>query len=209
VNKFKVGDRVRCWRGRGVVEAVLGPETYYVKFDKSRGRLVGPYENTIDFEEKTDLQAKRDNKGKPESDYVFTYVGGVDAAYGRLHPYYKTLLALGSLYRAEGERLRAFADSAVYQLGEDAAKRDRSIVSMIADTNTRGAQKYDQGNYLTGANYRQYFQGAARHAEKIGEKDAEGFDHESNFVFNVLMIQHCVALSIGTDDRVKRPEVSK
>jgi len=202
---------------------VIGDRGYRIKAERGGGGCVGPDElraelarepKTRMFDEVEDTktcvdrfekaQALRFNSNKPESDYIFTYAGGVDAAFPTDHPYYATLQALGEVYRSN--TYGALVENAfelVLIYGQDARDAGQSVVDMIADTNTRGAKKYAPGNYLKGANLRQYFQGCARHAQKPGEKDAEGFSHDANFGFNVLMIQHCIALGIGVDDRIK------
>lgn len=148
-------------------------------------------------------QALRYNKGKPESDYIFTYEGGVRAAFGTDFDYCYTLAKLAELYSADGDE-KALVGSVIDALHQDALDCGDSIIDLIAETNTLGAEKYPAFNYLKGANWRQYFQCAARHAERIfnGEThDEEGFPHRGNFMFNVLMICHCVSTSIGTDNR--------
>jgi hypothetical protein len=150
-------------------------------------------------------QAMRHNAGKPESDYIFTYKCGPWAAWEKDHPFAFTLDALGEVYRRDGDLIGG-AHRLLGALRKDVALQDASVVDMIADTNTRGAKKYAQGNYLKGANWRQYFQAAARHADHVGRgqtHDAEGFSHANNFVFNVLMIAHCFLTGIGTDDRIR------
>lgn len=160
-------------------------------------------------EDSMEPPALRYNEGKPESDYIFTYAGGVRAAFSTGHDYFSTLEALAGLYQCPDVDEGVCHWYVLDCLCMDALTTGDSIVGLIAKTNTLGAAKYEQGNYLKGANWRQYFQCAARHAEKIGngeEYDDEGFPHRGNFFFNVLMICHCVSLGIGTDDRVRAPK---
>lgn len=152
-------------------------------------------------------QALRFNSNKPESDYILTYAGGVKATFDEDFDYYGTLEALSDVYSSQTVpdcSLGALLDA----LRGDAGACGDDIIARLADTNTKGGKKYAQGNYLKGANWRQYFQGAVRHAQNLqngDERDAEGFSHRGNFFFNVLALHHCITTGIGTDDRVKVP----
>ncbi len=71
-----------------------------------------------------------------------------------------------------------------------------------------GANKYAVGNYLKGANWRQYCQCLVRHCRAIqanAEVDSEGNDHWGAVFFNLLMLDHCVMRGLGVDDRVRVP----
>lgn len=155
-------------------------------------------------------QALRHNQSKPESDYILTYAGGVDAVFSTEFDYYETLYSLVDVYVfLEPDALQSAADALLETLRAEANDCGDDIVALLADTNTRGGKKYAQGNYLKGANWRQYFQGAVRHAQHLqngDERDDEGFSHRGNFFFNVLALHHCITTGIGTDDRVKAPK---
>lgn len=198
------------------------------KFDAKAFRRAVEKEIEAEVKAQAKEQALRYNSGKPESDYVFCYVGGTQAAYGHEHKFAFTLQKLGVLYRyTDTYEFKSLAADVVWELGKEAKAAGISIVEALADTNTKGGVKYEPGNFLKGANLRQFFQGAARHAEKPGQWEADpilvqkakakgvyagreayfdkGFNHDYNFIFNVLMIQHCITLGIGTDDRIKKP----
>ena len=148
--------------------------------------------------------ALRANGHKPESDYILTYEGGIRAAFKLDFAYLDTLQALSRLYRGTAD-----PDYVLDALRRETHVRDESIVLLLADTGARGSKKYAQGNYLKGSNWRQYFQAAVRHAEKIQrgrEHDAEGFSHRGNFIWNVLMACHCISTGLGTDDRIRACE---
>ena len=145
--------------------------------------------------------ALRYNATKPESDYILTYEGGIRAAFKLDFAYYDTLQALACLYRDQG----GFSE-VLDALRRETHVRSESIVQLIADTCERGSRKYARGNYLRGGNWRQYFQAAVRHAERIQaghEHDAEGFSHRGNFIWNVLMACHSISTGLGTDDRIR------
>ena len=148
--------------------------------------------------------AARHNQNKPESDYILTYEGGTQSVFDPDFPYFNTVYVLGMTYRrqmAMGDLLAA--------LREDAARNGDDIVQLLAETNTLGAAKYTQGNYLLGANWRQYYQSAVRHAQAMQrdpELDAEGYPHKGNFYFNILMLCHCMYRSLGVDDRIRAPK---
>ena len=183
--------------------------------------------NNLDAATMNDMlpQALRYNKNKPESDYIFTYEGGISAVFDESFDYYDTLLALRDLYQDECPE--SLVEGVLEALRQDANDAGDDIIQMLAETNRRGGIKYIPGNYLKGANWRQYFQSGARHAQKLqnGEEweydatlvvEAEkkglytedlekGFPHRGNFFFNVLALCHCIILGIGTDDRIKAP----
>lgn len=144
-------------------------------------------------------QALRYNEGKGEHDYLLTYPGGIDAVFGEDFDYYETLDTLALWYRDETS-----TDHIINDLRNDAEAAGHDLASALAETNARGAAKYAAYNYLKGANYRQYCQSAIRHAIELqkGEThDAEGNNHLGALVFNLLMLDACVAWGIGTDDR--------
>lgn len=219
------------WKNWATRVIAHGGSTQYGKTAVSgRDKAVGP-DWTATVEVKAvgqPNQALRYNASKPESDYIFTYEGGIDAAFGPDFEYYDTLIAMRAVYVAERgvAMIRATSDL-IEALRSDARDAGDSIIRHIAITNRLGSVKYEPGNYLRGANWRQYFQSAVRHAEKLanGEEfepdpvlvkiakekglyteDMEaGFPHRGNFFFNVLCLCHCITTGIGTDDRIRRP----
>lgn len=222
--QFKVGDR--AWLQDQLVEVleVIGDRGYRIKGDRATG-CVGPNElfaekpKTQTFHctakiEGTDPlpelnQALRFNTGKPESDYIFTYEGGVRAAFGKNFEFYDTFQELGELYRSAPTGNSCRVGAVLDALGNDFSDTGHSLIEHLTITNTYGSKKYAQGNYLKGANYRQYFQSLARHGEAIlrGEdRDEEGNDHYGAIAFNVLMLCHCFATGIGVDDRIRAPK---
>lgn len=151
-------------------------------------------------------QALRYNAGKGEHDYLLTYPGGIDAVFDEGFAYYDTLQALAAWYREDQ------CCSVVGQLRADAEFVGDDLATALAETNARGAEKYEVGNYLKGANYRQYCQSAIRHAQRLqaGEThDSEGNNHLGALVFNILALDMCVAQGIGVDDRIKAPCVQE
>jgi hypothetical protein len=214
--EFKIGDRVVCVNDSSSDGALVKGRTYEVEHVRSvkcvedgglRLKHVAVYfwsanRFTLAAPATADT-ALRFNGHKPESDYILTYEGGIRAAFGYTFHYVDTLQALSRLYRDQ-----AGPNEVLDALRRETHVRGESIVHLIADTCTRGSKKYAQGNYLKGSNWRQYFQAAMRHAERIQagkEHDAEGFSHRGNFVWNVLMACHCISTGLGTDDRI-RPE---
>jgi Domain of unknown function (DUF5664) len=149
------------------------------------------------------VPALRFNEAKPEADYILTFEGGVRAAFGEDFAYRGTLSALAALYRDV-----VGPDHVLDVLRVETHAVGDSIVHLLADTCERGSKKYKQGNYLKGANWRQYFQAAVRHADKIRlgvEYDDEGFSHRGNFIWNVLMACRSISTGLGTDDRIRAP----
>lgn len=154
-------------------------------------------------------QALRFNTNKPESDYILTYAGGIKATFDEDFDYYGTLETLADVYSSK-TLPDCSLGALINTLRADANDCGDDIVDRLAETNTKGGKKYKVvGNYLKGANWRQYFQAAVRHAQHLqngDERDAEGFSHRGNFFFNVLALHHCITTGIGTDDRVKAPK---
>jgi hypothetical protein len=145
-------------------------------------------------------QALRFNSDKPESDYIFTYVGGVDLIFHEDFPYYPTVKEFGCWYRDECD-----IRTVLHQFRADVDTVQ--VMQALVDTNTRGAKKYAVGNYLKGANFRQYAQSFVRHMHCLQagiEVDGEGYSHLGNASFNLLMLDHCIQTGIGIDDRIRK-----
>lgn len=146
-------------------------------------------------------QALRYNAGKPEVDYLFTYDGGVAAVW---HDSYlcEPLEAFAHWYREEDCGL----DGVIRQFSD---ALDENWPELLAKTQVIGAKKYAVGNYLKGANWRQYAQALGRHCLALvrGEQeDAEGNPHQGAVMFNLLMLDHCVVNGLGVDDRIRAPK---
>jgi len=219
MDSFKAGDRVICMNAEWAEATAAMPprlvkgQTYEIKSVDESGRNVGlvgdpdpraPFWCADRFALAEPAPALRFNGHKPESDYILTYEGGIRAAFKLDFAYLDTLQALSRLYRGTAD-----PDYVLDALRRETHVRDESIVLLLADTGARGSKKYAQGNYLKGSNWRQYFQAAVRHAEKIQrgrEHDAEGFSHRGNFIWNVLMACHCISTGLGTDDRIRACE---
>lgn len=157
-------------------------------------------------------QALRYNEGKGEHDYLLTYPGGVRAVFHLEFAYFETLQTLAAWYRGEqhpdADCCSAAIRHVVYALRRDAEVEGHDLAAALAETNARGAAKYEVGNYLKGANYRQYCQSFIRHAQALqaGEThDNEGNNHLGAMVFNILALDMCVTQGIGTDDRIRAP----
>jgi len=209
--QFKVGDRVVCMHDDDAQGHIQNGHIYEIRAAHSGAGL--PHVILADVEggwlarrfalapPATADTALRFNGHKPESDYILTYDGGIRAAFSYTFHYLDTLQALARLYRDQ-----AGPNEVLDALRRETHVRGESIVHLIADTCERGSRKYARGNYLKGSNWRQYFQAAVRHAERIQaghEHDAEGFTHRGNFVWNVLMACHCISTGLGADDRIR------
>jgi len=215
--QFKVGDRVVCVNDNASDRALVKGQMYEIEairdvkcvsdgglklkgvfvyyWSAARFALAPPATPA------TADTALRFNASKPESDYILTYEGGIRAAFPYTFHYVDTLQALSRLYRDQ-----AGPNEVLDALRRETHVRGESIVHLIADTCERGSRKYARGNYLKGSNWRQYFQAAVRHAERIQaghERDNEGFTHRGNFIWNVLMACHCISTGLGTDDRIR------
>lgn len=209
--QFKIGDRVRVKTASepGTVTE-LSVAGIRVQFDN--GLTYGYYpESYLTLEPAPDpAQALRYNKDKPQSDYLFTFVTGVSAAFYEDFDYYQTLQALTDLYRADGDpAIQLAAENVLRNLQLDAQTASDDVVELLAKTCTQGAAKYRVGNYLLGAPWRQHFACAVRHAVHIqnGEEiDAEGFPHRGCFFFNVIRACSEMRTGTGTDDRVRPPK---
>lgn len=243
--KFKVGDRVTYtgegWTGELTAES---GGRFAIRFDDRTYdcswygahelELVRtPTADPILGDEHLHEQMKREaalrfNKGKPESDYILTYDGGIEAVFDPEFEYYETMKLLAELYRAPKIESYHWRNLLV-ALRHDAEAACDDIVELLALTNTLGGIKYEPGNYLKGANWRQYFQSAVRHAISIRdgveyeydlvlverakakgiystsnyEMFDRGFPMRGNFFFNILALVHCVRNNLGTDDRIK------
>jgi hypothetical protein len=229
VPAFAIGDRVKCKTSNKPLYGVIDSRVrdgFIVFFADSGCRIyfdtkdlehdsedqVDPQADTwpppAGSESKASGQALRYNSNKPESDYIFTYEGGIDAVFPASFDYYETLIALRDVYNDHDITVDDKVSDLLNALRSDASDCGDDIIALLAETNRLGGIKYFPGNYLAGANWRQYFQAGVRHAQKIlngEEKDAEGFPHRGNFFFNVLMLCHCITTGIGTDDRIKAP----
>ena len=112
--QFVVGDQVQVTSGMRMSKGMIGVvvsinDCYDEPFNVDFGNYNEYFEEhelrmvdaTLHTGGKETTAALRYNKGKPESDYIFTYKGGIRAAFGGQHPYYDTLKVLQKLYNIE------------------------------------------------------------------------------------------------------------
>ena len=171
--------------------------------------FVAPTEPDKALRDIENCRALRDNKGKGEHDYILTYRGGVEAAFSMGHVFERTLRALNDWYSRGGGDTHDMLDS----LLGDCSEHDIDLIEELTRTNTHaarvredGTRKYPQGNYLKPGNVRQYCQSAIRHAmalERGEDRDADGFYHCGNFIFNILRLVHGQLTGIDQDDRIR------
>lgn len=145
---------------------------------------------------------RRDNKTKPESDYILTYIGGIDLVFRQDFDFYSVVDAFAKWYRGE-----ASAMDALFQLHESCEQYEHDVMSALVETNTFGANEYGVGNYLKPrTNLRQYAQSFVRHAKALNDgetHDVKGNNHLGALAFNCLMVVQCEHNPHVIDDRIR------
>lgn len=146
-------------------------------------------------------EAMRSNAGKPEMDYLLTFVGGISSAF-RDTPVCEGLAELGAWYR-EDDRI-SLTRAASMILG----RLDPNWPSLMAEVCKFGERKYLRGNYLCGMSWSYALGSLLRHVNKkynLGEKiDPEsGIDHDGAIAWNTVYVCHMVYTNTGKDDRIR------
>ncbi len=151
------------------------------------------------------MSALRNNAGKPQLDYLFTFEEGIAETFqgSELLPGLRELQLWYTQPHGKGlVTLRSAAGYILAQLPSDWPEQ-------LADTCERGAAKYARGNYLLGMSWSFVLACLLRHERKRmkGETcDAEGFSHVGAIAWNTHYLVHMVVNDLGTDDRVRAPK---